>query len=1239
MELRRKSENKRSARARDKFSALRDLRNKNITASEYLKDKEDNVRIYDEVDEQEYQDHQRLQEEDDFVVEDEVGGYTNSLQENDYDNFSSDSDTGNKKSKKKKPDKNQFMESLFQDLGKSPAAANKRKASTHSAQKPKPKDRKNKRTSINPRIPDESDIKRIKMEYDVVSAQPLPEISALSYQQSSTDNIETYNYNLDNDDFDFNDIDDDIHIKTEDVPDNDINIPKEPEEQFDDLLVDDQEHLLDWMSLQGGMTLDDNVPDLNLNSTFGTIEDASSPSLKKNDSFDTAGSESFDMFWLDAFENNGTVYLFGKTPIKSSNQYLSTCIAVNGIERNLFVLPRIVPSGESTAPDERYDISQVHGEIQQLLLRNGINEFASKPVSRKYSFEDPAVPKTAEYLKIVYDFKSPRIPLDTTGRTFQKVFGSTYSALELLLLKRKIMGPCWLKIFNTANVSPKLSWCRKELAISSPKNICVMADDERTSKNYPSVPPLSVASISAKTIINKDKNTNEIVSISLLTAQKYDLESTKPLSGVDYSLTTIIRQLDGVPFPFDFERLATHNSPKAKEARGGQNIFVVKSERELLLFLIGLLARSDPDFIVGHNFLGFLLDVLLHRMKLAKVEDWSKLGRMKRTVFPKLQAGLAGMGDSTYEEKSIMAGRIVCDSYLTSKELVRAKSYSLSSLAQSELQIKRDDFSLESVIEAYNNTRSPTPLLVMCRHTSFDAYLCMALVHRLQTLPLTRQLTNLAGNLWSRTMSGARAERNEFLLLHEFYGLKFIRPDKLPYNSGKNSVPQKGSQKNNPLDNSNNMEAESLNNNAYDSGDSDNEIGKSAISSSAGGKAGGRRKPAYLGGLVLEPKKGLYEQYVLLMDFNSLYPSIIQEFNICFTTTERSGDENETLQDPDPSLPIGLLPKLLRNLVDKRRQVKNLLKKPNLSDTQKNVYDVRQKALKLTANSMYGCLGYKESRFCAKPLAALITSKGRQILLDTQALSEQQGLEVLYGDTDSIMINTASNDLKNAYEVGAKFKKQVNDLYKQLELDIDGVFRRLLLLRKKKYAALLVTESLDKHLAKKAKSMNGSDMDIDSVETKLETRGLDIVRRDWCELSHEISGFILNKLLSGQDSDLISTTIYNHLETVGRFVRSGKAPLDKFVINKGLSKSPDAYSDSQTLPHVTVAKRMKKSGYSIKSGDTVPYVIGVKTDAGSNPLDKNNGPSDSSSLLSERGFHIDEVKSSNGKIIIGINSL
>jgi DNA polymerase alpha subunit A len=125
---------------------------------------------------------------------------------------------------------------------------------------------------------------------------------------------------------------------------------------------------------------------------------------------------------------------------------------------------------------------------------------------------------------------------------------------------------------------------------------------------------------------------------------------------------------------------------------------------------------------------------------------------------------------------------------------------------------------------------------------------------KLQVLALTKQLTNLAGNLWSRTMTGARAERNEYLLLHEFHEKKYIVPDK--YAGFGQAHHQAAAQD-----------------------DDDDEPPK---------KTSGRRKPAYAGGLVLEPKKGFYDKYILLLDFNSLYPSIIQEFNICFTTVQRT---------------------------------------------------------------------------------------------------------------------------------------------------------------------------------------------------------------------------------------------------------------------------------------------------------------------------------------------------------------
>ena len=123
-----------------------------------------------------------------------------------------------------------------------------------------------------------------------------------------------------------------------------------------------------------------------------------------------------------------------------------------------------------------------------------------------------------------------------------------------------------------------------------------------------------------------------------------------------------------------------------------------------------------------------------------------------------------------------------------------------------------------------------------------------------QIIPLTKQLTNISGNLWSRTLKGARAERIEYLLLHEFHNLKYVTPERAPYQ-------EKGKAK-----------AKAAAGEEGDVEDDDKPTRR------------GRQKPTYAGGLVLEPKRGLYDSYILLLDFNSLYPSIIQEYNLCFTT-------------------------------------------------------------------------------------------------------------------------------------------------------------------------------------------------------------------------------------------------------------------------------------------------------------------------------------------------------------------
>jgi DNA polymerase alpha subunit A len=274
--------------------------------------------------------------------------------------------------------------------------------------------------------------------------------------------------------------------------------------------------------------------------------------------------------------------------------------------------------------------------------------------------------------------------------------------------------------------------------------------------------------------------------------------------------------------------------------------------------------------------------------------------------------------------------------------------------------------------------------------------------------------------------------------------------------------------------------------------------------------------------------------------------------------------------------------------------------------------DLKQKAFKLTANSMYGCLGFSFSRFYAQPLAAMVTSMGRQTLQKTVDIAQTTvGLEVIYGDTDSIMINTRisdSNGFGTVMKLGEQVKKEVNKLYRTLELEIDGVFKSMLLLKKKKYAAITVEQK------------NGE------LVYNREEKGLDLVRRDWCVQSKDSGRFVLDQILATeQEKELSLSKILTHLEELAQRMRDGDLPLDKYIITKGLSKHPNDYPDGKGLPHVHVAKMMIKNKMTLTVGDHIPYII-------TEPLETEDtkDAKKSSKTATERARHPDEIARSGG---------
>ncbi|KVI09047.1 DNA-directed DNA polymerase, family B [Cynara cardunculus var. scolymus] len=893
---------------------------------------------------------------------------------------------------------------------------------------------------------------------------------------------------------------------------------------------------------------------------------------------DSDGSLPF--YVLDAYEefsgsNAGNIYLFGK--VKAGITYHSCCVVVKNMQRCIYAIPngpvfedsaivKLVRDVEESKVSSTAFHTKLHemafglkANITKELLDRNVSNFSMKPV------------------------KDPPLPSDLKGETFCALLGTHSSALELFLIKRKIKGPSWLSIskFSSCTTAQRVSWCKFEVTVDCPKDIQVAT----SSKNTSEIPPVVVTAINLKTIINQKQNTNEIASASVICCHKAKIDT--PMLASEWtrpgmlSHFTVVRKLEDGLFPMGFSKEAADRNLKA-----GSNIISMESRQVLVsncLVLFENFCLIDPGFsfydsdvLVGHNISGFDLDVLLNRVKACKVPNsmWSKIGRLKRSEMPRLNKGSTVFGSGASPGiMSCIAGRLLCDTFLCARDLLKEVSYSLTELAKTQLSKNRKEVAPHDVPRLFQSSQT---LMELIEIGETDAWLSMELMFHLSVLPLTRQLTNISGNLWGKTLQGARAQRVEYLLLHAFHAKKFMVPDKSYLPKEGKTVKRK----------SDGLEDKVIN----DLGVND-EIQSEPVKS--------KKAPAYAGGLVLEPKRGLYDKYILLLDFNSLYPSIIQEYNICFTTVERSQDD--LLPRLPSSKATGVLPELLKNLVERRKHVKKLLKTATGLKLQQ--FDIQQQALKLTANrfvllpcflllvesvvwltsvsfplacSMYGCLGFSNSRFYAKPLAELITLQGREILQSTVDLVQNNlNLEVIYGDTDSIMIYTGLDDISKAKSIAGNVIKEVNKRYKRLEIDLDGLYKRMLLLKKKKYAAV------------KEQIRDGK------VYKVIERKGLDMVRRDWSLLSKETGDFCLGQILSELSCEEVVESIHNKLRKVQEDMRNGEIGLEKYIITKTLTKPPEAYPDARSQPHVEVALRLRKLGYTsgCSAGDTVPYIV------------------------------------------------
>ena len=320
----------------------------------------------------------------------------------------------------------------------------------------------------------------------------------------------------------------------------------------------------------------------------------------------------------------------------------------------------------------------------------------------------------------------------------------------------------------------------------------------------------------------------------------------------------------------------------------------------------------------------------------------------------------------------------------------------------------------------------------------------------------------------------------------------------------------------------------------------------------------------YAGAIVLEPKPGIHDN-VAVLDFKSMYPSIMIAYNI-------SPDTYIPPEEPEPQSgvyvapevnhrfrkePSGFYREVLSKLIRARDQIRDELKKLDPKSPEYRLLDARQKAIKVITNATYGYAGWIGARWYIKPVAEAVTAWGRHTITSAIKMAKNLGLEVIYGDTDSIFI-------RYEHEKVEKLSRMIEENL-GLEIKPDKIYSRILFTEaKKRYCGLM-------------------------PDGRLDMVGLEVVRGDWANVAKNIQEKVLEIILKEQP---IRKAVEKAVEYVRKYIidlRNRRVPYRDLVIWKTLTKPLEEYEVK--APHVEAAKLLQKEGWSLTIGDKVGYVV------------------------------------------------
>ncbi|CAM9213746.1 unnamed protein product [Choristocarpus tenellus] len=584
----------------------------------------------------------------------------------------------------------------------------------------------------------------------------------------------------------------------------------------------------------------------------------------------------------------------------------------------------------------------------------------------------------------------------------------------------------------------------------------------------------------------------------------------------------------------------------------GAHVVTSETEDELLMRWSEFIKVVDPDILTGYNIQNFDVPYLLNRANtlakkcpgLSKFAEWGRLrgsrATMKDSTFQSSAYGKRENVDTTID------GRVMFDMLPYMFRNHKLSSYSLNNVSSEFLHQQKEDVHHSIISDLQNGSdEDRRRLAVYCIK---DALLPLRLMDKLSVMVNYIEMARVTGVPLNFLLSRGQQIKVFSMLLRKCRTVGLLIPN----------LPKHGAD-----------------------------------------------QETYEGATVIEPKKAFYEEPIATLDFASLYPSIMQAYNLCYSTLVAKEDKSrlsptDYMTSPSGDIFVksevrkGILPVILDELLTARKRAKRDMAIAT-DPMAKAVQNGRQLALKISANSVYGFTGATVGQLPCLPIASSTTSYGRDLLFRTRSYVQEKytvqngyafDADVVYGDTDSVMVKFGCKTVAEAMPLAEEAAKEVSEIFpRPIKLEFEKVYWPYLLMNKKRYAGLLWT-NMEKY-------------------DKMDTKGLETVRRDNCLLVRKVVDTCLRKILIDRD---VQGAIGYSKQVISELLQN-KMDISLLVITKSLGKSADSEGYVAKQAHVELAMRMKKRdpGNAPNVGDRVPYVI-IQAAKGSPAYERSEDP-------------------------------